>query len=101
MSQSGSMANLMNLVRSKSRSRASHDGGGSVLLSMGMEGLTVGGWFGKARSNFMRPWHGGDGGSPEGEDASASEEGKKAFGETKQARLFDLIRKRTSTDFRT
>lgn len=94
MSQSGSMANLMNLVRSKSRSRVSHDGG--VLLSMSMESSMVGGgWFGKARSSFMKPWHGGDGGGSEGENASASEEGNKAFGETKQARSFDFIQKGT------
>jgi hypothetical protein len=86
ISQSGSMANLMNLITSKSRSRASRgDGGGIDSPSMSVEGFTTGGgWFGKACSSFIRPWYGGDGAEGEAEDGSASEEGKKAFGETKQ-----------------
>jgi hypothetical protein len=83
--------NLMNLVRSKSRSRASRgDGGGSAMMSMSMsvDGSTAGGgWFGKACSSFMKPWYGSDEADSEGGNGSESEEGKKAFGETKQVCL--------------
>jgi len=100
ISQSGSMANLMNLITSKSRSRASRgDGGGIDTLSMGMsvEGSAAGGgWFGKACSSFIRPWYGAD-----AEDGSASDERRKAFGETKQVCLAAFQKKKfTNIDAR-
>lgn len=98
ISQSGSMANLMNLITSKSRSRASRGDIDSPNMGMNVEGPTMGGgWFGKACSSFIRPWYGGDGldGEGEGEDGSASEERRKAFGETKQVCLFAFFLKKS------
>jgi hypothetical protein len=90
------MANLMNLVRSKSRASRGDGLGVSVSASMSVEASTAGGWFGKARSSFMRPWYGGDDGDSDGDSGSASEEGKKAFGETKQVCLYSISQ---STDY--
>jgi len=80
------MENVMNLVRSKSRSRASRaDGLGSETPA---ESSTGGGWFGKAYS-FIRPW--GDEDEDTGDansEGGASEERKRAFVETQQVCFF-------------
>lgn len=86
ISQSGSMVNLMNLVRSRSMSRSRTEGATRAVFgdrhgavdgqsritaqASGMEtslSVSMSGWFGKACS-FIRPWgdgsgHGGDAGS--------------------------------------
>ena len=90
MSQSGSMANLMNLVRSKSRSRASRADG--LDSETAAESSTGGGWFGKAYS-FIRPW--GDEGEDTGDgnsEGGASEERKRAFAETQRVCYFSVTK---------
>ena len=92
ISQSGSMANLMNLVRSKSRSRASRADG--LSSETPAESSTGGGWFGKAYS-FIRPWGDEDEDTGDGNsEGGASEERKRAFVETQQVCVFFSVTNR-------